>query len=986
MTKMVNVLFSFSLFLFFHFSHAVDAETENNGTSTDHAALLSFRSSITADPNNVLGNWNSTNHCNWTGIKCHPLKHRVSQVILTGQSLEGNINRAISALSFLTVLDLSSNFFSGSIPAELGMLSRLQQLSLSDNLFTGPIPPELGFLPKLFYVDMGGNMLSGFIPDKLFCNSTSLQYIDLSNNSLTGEIPYWTQCQLPNLRFLLLWSNYLRGPIPQSLSNSSILQWIDLESNFLTGGLPSNVFDKLPLLQSLYLSYNNLSTPDSHANLGPFFASLRNSTKLQEIELAGNNIHGWVSPLIGQVSPSLRQLHLEDNQFSGPIPATISFLVNLTYLNLSNNHINGSIPPDLCRLQKLERLYLMNNELTGEIPPAIGDITHLGLVDFSGNNLSGTIPNTFANLTQLRRLMLHHNQLSGVIPSTLGNCVNLEILDLSYNKLAGSIPTELAALSSLKLYLNLSNNVLEGQIPLELSKMEDVLAIDLSSNNLSGAIPPQIGSCVALENLNLSSNHFSGPLPGSVAALPYLQVLDVSHNRLVGTLPPSLQASATIEQLNVSFNNFSGEVSSEGIFANFRVDSFLGNSGLCGSIPGLPRCRTKSLLHRRTFLPVIATLAGTTFVLLFIVLFIRSSRKPTIESFKTKSFTDIDEEKEYDYPRITYRQLVEATKGFSESRLIGAGHFGQVYEGTLHDKTRIAVKVLDTRNGGVEISGSFKRECQVLKRTRHRNLIRVITTCSRPDFKALVLPLMPNGSLETYLYPPDGPSRGLYLHELLSILIDVAEGMAYLHHYSPVKVVHCDLKPSNVLLDDDMRAVVSDFGIAKLVRERGDENSFLAESAPCNSMTGLLQGSVGYIAPEYGLGGNPSIKGDVYSFGVLILELISGKRPTDTMFHEGLTLPDWVKNHYPHDIDAIVSRAHLRDPPLLSNPIYYNKLKRDILVELVELGLVCTQISPAMRPAMVDAVHEITILKEDLEKHGVFETSDQSGSTVDSSF
>lgn len=857
MAKMVNILlFPFFLSIFFHFNHSiVDAEavTNVNGTSTDHAALLSFRSFITADPNNALGDWGSPNHCNWTGIKCHHLNNRVSQIVLTGQSLEGKINPAVSTLSFLTVLDLSSNFFSGSIPAELGMLSLLQQLSLSDNLFTGPIPSKLGFLPKLDYLDMGGNMLSGFIPDTLFCNCTSVQYIDLSNNSLTGEIPYRTQCRLPNLRFLLLWSNYLRGPIPQSLSNSSILQWIDLESNYLTGGLPSNVFDKLPLLQSLYLSYNNLSSPDNPANLGPFFASLRNSSNLQEIELAGNNLLGWVPSLIGEISPSLRQLHLEDNQLSGPIPPTISFLVNLTYLNLSNNNLNGSIPPDLCRLKKLERLYLMNNELTGEIPPAIGKITHLGLVDFSGNRLSGTIPNTFANLTQLRRLMLHHNQLSGVIPSSLGNCVNLEILDLSYNKLAGIIPTELAALSSLKLYLNLSNNFLEGKIPLELSKMEDVLAIDLSSNNLSGAIPPQLGSCIALENLNLSSNSFSGPLPGSVAALPYLQVLDVSHNWLVGALPPSLQASATLEQLNVSFNNFSGAVSTEGIFANLRVDSFLGNSRLCGSIPGLPECRTKSLLHRHVFLPVIATLAGTTFVLLFIVVFIRSSRKPTGESFKTKSksFNDIDVEKENDYPRITYRQLVAATKGFSDSRLIGAGRFGQVYEGTLHDKTKIAVKVLDSRNGGVEISGSFKRECQVLKRTRHRNLIRVITTCSKPDFKALVLPLMPNGSLETYLHPPDAPSRGLYLHELLSILIDVAEGMAYLHHYSPVKVVHCDLKPSNVLLDNDMRAVVSDFGIARLVRERGDmdENNFFAESAPCNSMTGLLQGSIGYIAP-----------------------------------------------------------------------------------------------------------------------------------------
>jgi serine/threonine protein kinase len=201
-----------------------------------------------------------------------------------------------------------------------------------------------------------------------------------------------------------------------------------------------------------------------------------------------------------------------------------------------------------------------------------------------------------------------------------------------------------------------------------------------------------------------------------------------------------------------------------------------------------------------------------------------------------------------DHPRISHRELSEATGGFQESSLIGAGRFGRVYEGTLRDGMRVAVKVLDPKTGSRgEVSGSFKRECDVLRRTRHRNLVRVVTTCSQPDFHALVLPLMPNGSLESRLYPRDGsPGRGIDLARLVAIASNVAEGLAYLHHYAPVRVVHCDLKPSNVLLDDDMTAIVADFGIARLVKDVGD---ITGSAAPCNSITGLLQGSLGYIAP-----------------------------------------------------------------------------------------------------------------------------------------
>ena len=816
---------------------------QNSQLMNDKVALLSFMSEIVSDPGNVLENWNSSDvHvCNWARVSCNNASDSVTELILNATWLSGTISPSLANLSSLTVLDLSMNFFEGPIPKELGSLTQLKQLSLSWNFLEGKIPYHLGFLHKMVYLDLGSNKLQGEIPESLFCNgSLSLRYIDLSNNSLSGEIPFKNECGLENLSFLLLWSNRLVGHIPRALSNSTRLKWLDLESNILTGELPSEIVREMPKLQILYLSYNDFVSHGGNNNLEPFFASLVNCSDLKELKLAGNNLVGEIPPIVGDLSTNLRRLILSENLIHGFIPPHISNLANLTLLNLSSNLLNGSIPPELCRMGKLERVYLSNNSLSGEIPPVLGYVPHLGLLDLSRNKLSGPIPNSFANLPQLRSLILYQNQLTGTIPPSLGQCVNLEILDLSYNKISGVIPSEVAGLRSLKLYLNLSSNHLHGPLPLELSKMDMVLAIDLSYNNLIGTIPTQLKSCISLESLNLSHNFLEGPLPFSVGQLPYLQALDVSSNQLIGEIPQSLQMSSTLKHVNFSFNQISGKISNEGAFSLLTIDSFLGNDGLCGSIEGMPKCSNRHS-HLKLILSVLLSLFSILILCIFGYCLVQRSRiHSQLEIFNGG---DLD----IKHPTISYGQLNEATGGFSASSLIGSGLFGHVYKGVLRDNTRIAVKVLDTKTAR-ESPWSFKRECQVLKRTRHRNLIRIITICSRPDFKALVLPLMSNGSLERHLYPSHGLKCGLDLIQLVSICGDVAEGVAYLHHHSPVKVVHCDLKPSNILLDDDLTALVTDFGIARLVKG-GDESANVKETISIYSTNGLLCGSVGYIAP-----------------------------------------------------------------------------------------------------------------------------------------
>ncbi|MED6107330.1 hypothetical protein PIB30_012980 [Stylosanthes scabra] len=871
-------------------------------------------SCIVSDPENALESWKSPNNvhvCDWSGVKCNNASdRRIIELDLSERSLGGTISPSLGNLSSLKILDLSGNFFVGHIPKELGYLIHLRQLSLSGNFLEGIIPSEFGLLHNLDYLDMESNNLDGEIPPSLFCNGSSLSYIDLSNNSLGGFIPLSNnECVLKELRFFLLWSNHFVGQVPLSLSNSTQLKWLDLESNKLSGELPSEIIHNWPQLQFLYLSYNDFVSHDGNTNLEPFFASLMNLSRFQELELAGNRLGGKLPHIIGDLPTTMQQLHLEGNLIYGAIPPHISNLVNLTFLNLSSNQINGSIPSSLCHMIRLERL-------------------------------------------------------SGKIPPSLGKCVNLEILDLSHNKISGQIPAEVAALTSLKLYLNLSSNNLYGPIPLELSKMDMVLAIDLSMNNLSGRIPPQLDSCIALEYLNLSGNSLEGPLPYSLGQLPYLEALDVSSNQLSGLIPGSLQLSSSLKILNFSFNKFSGNISNKGAFSSLTMYSFLGNDGLCGTVIGMESCHKKHSYHL-VFLLIPVLLFATPLLCMFRYSMVIKSRMRKRFAIANKGDLRDEEEEETEelhYPKISYQNLREATGGFSSSSLIGSGRFGQVYKGVLLDNTRVAVKVLDTATAG-DISWSFKRECQIIRKIRHRNLIKIITICSKPGFKALVLPLMPNGSLERHLYPSHGLSQRLDVVQLVRICSDVAEGMSYLHHYSPVKIAHCDLKPSNILLDEDMTALVTDFGIAKLVK--GDDSASTSYSAASFSSTqGLLCGSLGYIAPEYGMGKHASTQGDVYSFGVVLLEIVTGRRPTDVLIHEGSSLHEWVKRQYTNQekLGNLVEEALQRYSSCL--PSHHNRIRKDVILELVELGLICTQQNPSTRPTMMDVAQELGRLKD----------------------
>ncbi|PIM98188.1 Serine/threonine protein kinase [Handroanthus impetiginosus] len=932
----------------------------HHSVHTDKAALLAFKKAITFDPYSRLANWNEQNPvCNFTRVKCSIKNHRVVEINLNNCGLEGLLSPVLSNLTQLRFLYLVNNNFLRTLPSEFSSLRKLVELKLGSNNLQGQIPGSLSLLSHLKLIFLNNNNLNGIIPAAFFSNCTLLQNVDFSQNELTGKIPPEIG-NCVNLWNLNLYSNQLSGEIPVSLANATGILSLDVENNSISGELPSDTFSKFNDLLYLHLSDNHMVSHDNNTNLEQFFNALKNCSELRELELVGMQLGGTLPSSVGKLGKYLERLQLQENKIHGSIPPEVGNLSYLTLLNLTSNLLNGTVPAEIGKLSHLEQLSISYNFFIGSIPAALGQLPYLGLIDMSHNSLSGQVPEELGNLVRLNFLFLNNNFLSGKIPSSLGRCTALQKLDLSYNRLSGRVPSEITGLHEMRRFLNLSHNQLEGPLPIELSKLASVEEIDLSSNNFNGTIFGQISSCYAVKLINFSNNSIQGHLPDTLGDLKSIIAFDVSRNKLSGMIPTSLNKSATLIFLNLSYNNFNGIIPSGGVFYSITNLSFLGNANLCGSIPGIPICHHKwHFLRSRVFLIIFSIIIFISGFFSTICCVIGFHRLKTIispaKSRKERNTLTEPRELTHNFPRITYKQLLEATGGFDDRRLVGTGSYGSVYRGTLPDGTQIAVKVLHLQTGNS--TKSFSRECQVLKRIRHRNLIRMITACSLPEFKALVLPYMANGSLDGRLYPLTGSSDLKTLIQRVHICSDIAEGMAYLHHYSPVKVIHCDLKPSNVLLNEDMTALISDFGIARLAMDVEAGN----DGVMGNSTANMLCGSIGYIAPEYGFGSSTSTKGDVYSFGVLVLEIITRRKPTDDIFVGGLNLHKYVKNHYHMQMDDII------DPSLIQafrdQSLEVRRMWEVAIGELTELGILCTQESPSMRPSMLDCADDLDRLK-----------------------
>ncbi|XP_062020561.1 probable LRR receptor-like serine/threonine-protein kinase At3g47570 [Rosa rugosa] len=831
-------------------------------------------------------------------------------VTFYGNNLNGRIpDNICQNLSNIQELYLGANQFNGPLPSIFGQCKQLLRLVLELNSLTGPIPYEIGYLPNLEELSLGGNNLHGHIPSSIF-NISTIKVLYLNFNKLSGSLPANIGLGLPNLEVFTAGSNHLSGVIPESISNASKLRILDLGGNSFTGFIPTTLC-LLTNLEFLRLVFNNLTIDASTPEVN-IFSCLPNLRNLRILAFERNPFDAKLSISFGNFSASLQYLYLGNCRFRGNIPSDIGNLSSLILLSLDENQLSGSIPSSMGRLLNLQGLYMYDNALQGYIPDELCQLEDLDVLYLGGNQLSGFVPSCLGNLTaSLRYLSLDSNLLNSTIPSTLWGLTDILELDLSSNSLIGPLS---AAVGNLKV----------------------ATYINVSYNQLSGSVPSSIGSLVSLVNLSLAHNNLEGPIPSSFEDCVSLEGLDLSRNSFTGVIPKSLEALSYLKHLNLSFNRLQGEIPSGGPFKNFSAESFVSNHGLCGGSQfQVPPCKRKtSISILKYVIPGILSamlLAASIFWMLML-----HRKNNAIAAAHTILTPQVF------WRRVSYIELLHATDGFNESNLLGIGGFGSVYKGTLSDGIDVAIKVFN-----LELEGaftSFEVECEVLSNVRHRNLVKVISCCSQIDFKGLVLNYMPNGSLEKWLY---SQNSSLNIMQRLDIMIDVASALEYLHHGYEVPIVHCDLKPSNNLLDDDMVAHVADFGIARLLGG-GD------------SMTQTMTlATIGYTAPEYGMEGIVTRRGDVYSFGIVVMETFTRRKPTDEIFIGDMRFNQWVASFL--DADAI---AEVVDATLLGTEEDHEFVsKRECLSSIMRLAVACSAESPEERINMQEAVAMLKTIK-----------------------
>nr|XP_048329113.1 probable LRR receptor-like serine/threonine-protein kinase At3g47570 [Ziziphus jujuba var. spinosa] len=990
------------------------------GNETDKLALLAIKAMIIQDPLNITSSWNESLHfCQWQGVSCSPRHQRVTQLNMSSQKLAGYISTSIGNLSFVRIIDLSTNSFQGEIPNEISHLFRLKALVLANNSLRGQIPSNisncrnlrifhvsrnkligkipfgLGYLSKLVELNLYGNKVEGNIPYSLG-NISSLEVLQLRYNYLEGHIPA-SLGQLKNLITLSIAENTLSGQIPQSIYNLSYLERFALTLNEFHGRLPLNIGLTLPNIQVFLVALNNFS--------GPIPISFSNASNLNILDLSANKFSGGVPDifknlkkftwlnifnnyLLGRGEANdlnfidsltncsiLRKVYLDGCNFGGELPnSMVNLSLQLQYFSVESNKLSGSIPHDIGNLINLEALNLHRNQFVGTIPTTIGKLYKLQEAGFGSNELSGQIPSTFGNLTLLNSLWLEENNFQGSIPSSLGNCQNLELLHLYGNFLNGTIPREVIGLKYLSLSLNLSRNNLSGSLPSEVGNMKFLVELDLSQNQLSGNIPNSLGDCINLVQLYIDHNSFEGEIPKSLSFLKVIEDMDLSHNNLFGHIPKDFANLSFLWKLDLSFNDLDGEVPVTGVFSNISAISIAGNEKLCGGIPELqlkacpekePRKANLSL-EKKLIISLVCGLLGVSLILAFFIIYWHKKNKfQNAESLRMEPLMN-----------ISYGELLKATNGFSSANLIGVGSFGSVYKGNLEsNQASVAVKVFNLERRGA--SKSFMAECETLRNTRHRNLVKIVTACSSVDyqgnnFMALVYEFMPNGSLENWLHLKSGSeSRGrLTLLQKLNIVIDVASALDYLHNQIDMPIIHCDLKPSNILLDQDMAALIGDFGLSKIIVEEDN-----IEASNNSTSTIGIKGTIGYAAPEYGMGSEVSSRGDMYSFGILLLEIFTGKRPTDDSFIDGMNLNLFVEMALPERVMEIVDHdilLEVEEEKEASSSNHHNEpgqTRREKLIEclisILTIGVKCSEELPSNRIQIHEACKQLLKFKGD---------------------
>ncbi|KAA8545579.1 hypothetical protein F0562_020363 [Nyssa sinensis] len=489
--------------------------------------------------------------------------------------------------------------------------------------------------------------------------------------------------------------------------------------------------------------------------------------------------------------------------------------------------------------------------------------------------------------------------------------------------------------------VDLGNANLTGPLVTQLGQLPNLQYLELYSNNISGRIPYELGNLTNLVSLDLYLNKLDGPIPDTLSRLLKLRFLRLNNNTLMGQIPVSLTNVESLQVLDLSNNNLTGPIPVNGSFSLFTPISFANNPLDKPPPSPPPRLTPPSTASSPVGNSATGAIAGGVAAgaaLLFaapaIALAWWRRRKPQDHFFDVPAEED-PEVHLGQLKRFSLRELQVATDNFSNKNILGRGGFGKVYKGRLADGSLVAVKRLkEERTQGGELQ--FQTEVEMISMAVHRNLLRLRGFCMTPTERLLVYPFMFNGSVASCLRdrpetqaPLDWPIRQ-------QIALGSARGLAYLHDHCDPKIIHRDVKAANILLDEEFEAVVGDFGLAKLMDYKDTH------------VTTAVRGTIGHIAPEYLSTGKSSEKTDVFGYGVMLLELITGQRAFDLARlanDDDVMLLDWVK--------GLLKEKRLEN--LVDADMKGNYVDEEV-EQLIQVALLCTQGSPMERPKMSEVV------------------------------
>ncbi|KAL8549074.1 hypothetical protein ACS0TY_008081 [Phlomoides rotata] len=787
--------------------------------------LKSIKKSL-SDPSKNLRNWKKGDPCasNWTGIICYDTPDddgyfHIRELLLLDKNLSGKLSPELGLLSQMMIMDFMRNNISGEIPKEIGNIASLQLLLLSGNQLSGPLPDELGYLSNLDRIQIDENQISGPIPLS-FANLTMAKHFHMNNNSLSGEIPPQLS-RLPILVHLLLDNNNLSGNIPAELSELENLIILQLDNN----------------------NFNGSILPSSYSNM----------THLVKLSLRNCSLNGEIPDWSNM--PNISYIDLSSNRLSGSIP-TGGLPENITTIDLSNNNLNGTIPESFSRLPHLQKLSIANNSLSGSIPSIIWQNRRLNLserhiLDFENNRFS----------TVTGSLLVPPNITIGL----QGNpaCSNMSLIQF-----CGSHQENFTSLTD----TNLKNCPQSCPPPYEFSPASPAIQCFCAAPLYVEYRLKSPGFSDFVPYFRLFENYLSTGLRVNVYQLDIDSAIWENGPRL----------AMYLKIFPMSMNNGRPEFNDSevlrirGLFSGWRIheNHFFGPFELLKFTPSdayedfLPRSSTGVSKAGLAGI-ILGAIAGSVTLTAFVafLIFRRRVHKLHLSSkrrLSSRKPIKIDGVKDF-----TYGEMALATDNFNSSSLVGQGGYGKVYRGILADGTVAAIK--RAQGGSLQGEKEFLTEIELLSRLHHRNLVALIGYCDEEEEQMLVYEFMPNGTLGDHLSGKYKAAMNFAMR--VRTALGAARGILYLHTEADPPIFHRDIKASNILLDSKYTAKVADFGLSRLAIA-----SELEGAVPSHVST-VVKGTPGYLDPEYFLTHQLTDRSDVYSLGVVFMELLTGMPP-----------------------------------------------------------------------------------------------------------